>query len=659
MSYLKNYLYILTLLLAFSSNNLFGQVESSSPIQKRDSVQQSIQLLQRLLYSPKEWKITDQEYRQGIKGLLHHATDLPLDTTVLKMEYYLNSPGYQSVFHRDVEDVKYRDNIYGYINDSIRLALLDTLRSNTIDSLFNEGIEIPDSLLLIVADSAKMIPSMSASELFNTNSAIVPKDFTDSLRIKFDSLNLRPELSVEQYDSIRTEFSDSLRIEYNKVQRNEYRDSLFTDYRQNYASKIADSVVEDRDFEILQRNKDLLYFYNDSVVNDTNRKAFSAIQTLQSFAKRDSIKVTFTNLDGSEVSLWTSNQDGKNNFIRFYLKNMQNDSLGVLVFNQGKGNANIFIDDPSVELTRIEQTDYKQAPKLQEKKINIRDEFVVPIVKKVILSPWDLGGKVSIGFTQTSLSNWSAGGESSLSGLFMGNYHFNYKKPTETWENTIDIKYGINKNKDTGIRKNTDNLEINSKYGFSAFKKWYYSGELSFQTQMAPGYNYGLSDTDPTSKFMAPGRLRFSLGMDYKPDGNLSVMFSPLAVQATFVLSEEVNPTDYGLVAGTNQKWDPGFSAKVNYKHIFSEDMSFETKGSIFSKYNGVFKSINFNWEGKLNLQLNQYIQATILFNARYNSDTKFAIYSEDESGNNVKIGEENRFEFKEMLTLGFSYTFY
>ncbi|MDC1105862.1 DUF3078 domain-containing protein [Prolixibacteraceae bacterium] len=651
---------LITLLSLFIATNVSMAQELPPAESQQDSINNSVKLLNNLMYSPDEWRIVDQEFRKNIRGLIHHATDYPLDTTIVNMDYFMNSPGYNNVFKRDVEDIKDKSVVNGYVNDTTLNAILDTLRAHVVDSLYTSGVTIPDSLLMQVADSSKTIPMLPASELFSTVSDIVPKQFADSLSAKFIALELSPDLSLGVYDSIRLQFSDSVRIAYNERQRELYKDSLFSAYRSEFAENFAEAIVSDRRFEIEQRNEDLLYFYNDSVVNIVNQNAFKAIQNLQGFAKRDSIKVTFTNLDGNEISIWTSNEEGKNNFIRFYLKNMQNDSLGVLVFNQGKGNANIFIDDPAVELTRIEETEHKQATKLKEKIFDISDEFVVPVTMKTPHQAWELGGQVRLGFTQTSLSNWSAGGESSLAGLFMGDYHFNYNMPTQTWETKVDLKYGLNKNKDTGMRKNTDNFEINSKYGFSAFKKWYYSGELNFQTQLAPGYNYDQSDTDPTSKFMAPGRLRFSVGMDYKPDNNLSVMISPLAVQATFVLdNEQIDETAYGLDEGRSQQWDPGFSATVNYKHIFSEDMSFETNGSLFSKYNGVFKSINFKWEGKLNIQLSQYIHATVLFDARYNSDTKFSIYEKNATGEEVKVGEENRFEFREMVTLGFSYKFY
>jgi hypothetical protein len=53
------------------------------------------------------------------------------------------------------------------------------------------------------------------------------------------------------------------------------------------------------------------------------------------------------------------------------------------------------------------------------------------------------------------------------------------------------------------------------------------------------------------------------------------------------------------------------------------------------------------------------YSQATVLCNARFDSDTKFPIYGSDEKGERVKVGEQNRLEFKEMFTLGFAYKFY
>ncbi|MGB0975879.1 MAG: DUF3078 domain-containing protein [Prolixibacteraceae bacterium] len=662
---------ILSLFTLLSSFAFLGEVSaqgnqpSTTP---KDSIKNSINILNRLLYSPQEWRVVDGSFRKNIKGLVNHAQDAPLDTTIMNMDYYLNSPGFHNIFSRDIKDIKEKDQIQGYVNDSVLNQMIVDLKSNIADSLLQTEIDVPDSLLLLVADSAKTIPNVEISELYNNNSKVVPKSFADSLTAQFTNLNLSADLSLDIYDSIRTSMADSARNVYNERVREAYKDSLLSAYKNQYVASIAESAAEDRRFEIEQRNKDLLYFYNDSVVSAVNSEAINALQVLQSFAKRDSMKVTFTNLDGNEVSIWTSNEEGKNNFIRFYLKNMQNDSLGVLVFNQGKGNANIFIDDASVELKRISETEHKKAEKLKEKQINISEEFVVPIIRKAPVKPWDLGGKVSIGFTQTSLSNWSAGGESSLAGLFMGNYHFNYKRYTDSnydkvkdsWENQIDIKYGINKNKDTGLRKNTDNIELNSKYNIYAWDKWYYSGNCNFRTQLAPGYNYSESETDPISKFMAPGYLTFSVGLDYKPSKNLSLLLSPLSLQATFVTDiETIDPTSFGLEAGKTSSWEPGFYAKVDFKHTFSEDLSFETKASLFTNYSGVFNSIDFNWEGKLNIQLNQYIQATVLCNARFDSDTKFPIYGSDEKGERVKVGEQNRLEFKEMFTLGFAYKFY
>ena len=59
------------------------------------------------------------------------------------------------------------------------------------------------------------------------------------------------------------------------------------------------------------------------------------------------------------------------------------------------------------------------------------------------ISYWKRSGLISANFTQVSLTNWAAGGQSSMSGVFMLNYLANYKKDSLSWDNYIDLRYGF------------------------------------------------------------------------------------------------------------------------------------------------------------------------------------------------------------------------
>ena len=56
---------------------------------------------------------------------------------------------------------------------------------------------------------------------------------------------------------------------------------------------------------------------------------------------------------------------------------------------------------------------------------------------------WKKSGFVGLNFTQVSLSNWSAGGSNSISGLALFKYSANYKDQNNSWDNFIDLAYGI------------------------------------------------------------------------------------------------------------------------------------------------------------------------------------------------------------------------
>ena len=59
------------------------------------------------------------------------------------------------------------------------------------------------------------------------------------------------------------------------------------------------------------------------------------------------------------------------------------------------------------------------------------------------LSGWKKGGIVSLNLSQTSLSNWSAGGDNSFATSGIISLFANWKKDSaQTWDNNLDIGYG-------------------------------------------------------------------------------------------------------------------------------------------------------------------------------------------------------------------------
>ena len=94
--------------------------------------------------------------------------------------------------------------------------------------------------------------------------------------------------------------------------------------------------------------------------------------------------------------------------------------------------------------------------------------------------------------SQASLTNWVRGGESSISTAMdiTGYADYNNKQLKLSSNNFIRLKYGVIGSGKTGIKKNLDLLETNSKLNHKAFGRFDFSAIMLFKTQIAQGYTY-------------------------------------------------------------------------------------------------------------------------------------------------------------------------
>ena len=77
------------------------------------------------------------------------------------------------------------------------------------------------------------------------------------------------------------------------------------------------------------------------------------------------------------------------------------------------------------------------------------------------IKPWQLGGIISFNGQQVSLTNWAAGGNNSISLGGLANVFAKYKKGKITWDNNLELGYGVIKqgnNKDWW--KNDDKIQF-------------------------------------------------------------------------------------------------------------------------------------------------------------------------------------------------------
>lgn len=274
---------------------------------------------------------------------------------------------------------------------------------------------------------------------------------------------------------------------------------------------------------------------------------------------------------------------------------------------------------------------------------------------------WKVGGNGSLAFSQGYLSYWAEGGESSVSTLSVLSLFGKYKYDKQQWDNTLNVKYGLLKSGEKSFRKNEDLIELNTKYGFRAFKNYYYSLMLGAKTQIDNGFEYPKDSAVLVSGFFAPASLVVALGMDYKPNDNFSLMLSPLTSKTTYVLRNSIDETKYGLEEGERSKKEMGAYLKTLLKWDISKDIQFENKLDFFTNYINKPENIDVNWEVNIAMKINKYLSTTINTHLIYDDDILIPVERTrvGETGlEEVYTAKTKKIQFKEVLGVGLSYKF-
>lgn len=272
---------------------------------------------------------------------------------------------------------------------------------------------------------------------------------------------------------------------------------------------------------------------------------------------------------------------------------------------------------------------------------------------------WKISGITGLNVSQTSLTNWAAGGENSLAGNIYLNVNANYKIGKFSWDNSLVTDFGQNYTKTLGWQTSVDKINLVSKAGYSISKHWSMSALADFLTQYTEGYKSAQDKNNGSayiSNIMAPGYLNLALGFDYKPNDDFSLLLSPVTGKLTFVLDKKLSENGaYGVKKGEKVFAQLGTSLIANYNKQIFEDLKFSTRLTLFTAYNHNFGNIDVNWDAMLAYKLNKFITATLTTNLIYDDDIKTII---PVSNGNPGGVEGPKVQFREILGVGFAYNF-
>lgn len=299
-----------------------------------------------------------------------------------------------------------------------------------------------------------------------------------------------------------------------------------------------------------------------------------------------------------------------------------------------------------------------------------QDTLLIPSTDTIILnplepSPWRLKAGFGLNGTQSSFVNWNAGGRNNISAIAFFSGSADYSKNKWLWKNNLELALGGLKYLDStgrkeGFQKTDDKIDFATNIGFKLKEKWYLSMIGGFRTQFMDGYTYP-NDSIQVSRFMAPGYINLSLGIDYTPNENFSLFLSPLSAKVTIVNDQRLadagafgvdkgifGPTGEVTTSGNKIRYEYGAYLKMTYNKELFKNVNFKSRLELFSNYAENPQNIDVNADVLWTFKVNSWLSASLNWTLIYDDD----IDIRDVNGN---VGP--RTQFKSVLGLGISYT--
>lgn len=261
------------------------------------------------------------------------------------------------------------------------------------------------------------------------------------------------------------------------------------------------------------------------------------------------------------------------------------------------------------------------------------------VKKDSTVSYWSPKGVMALNISQLSLSNWSQGGDDALTWTLTGDFGYNYKDTSWSFNNNLKISFGKTKIGSNGFRINDNEIYLENVLTRNV--GWTINPFFSntFRTSLTSGYKYENSNQTQIVDFFDPGYLTQSLGFTYK--NQIVNTRLGMALQQTFT-NRFRNFSDDGATLDRKEafKLEAGLETVSNLSLKVENNLLYKSLFRLFTRFDHIDV-----WDVRLDNTLTAKVTKFVNVNLNV-----LLIYEKKQSA---------RTQLKEALQLGFVYTLF
>lgn len=235
------------------------------------------------------------------------------------------------------------------------------------------------------------------------------------------------------------------------------------------------------------------------------------------------------------------------------------------------------------------------------------------------ITGWTPKAIAGLNISQLALSNWTQGGDNSLTWSITGNVGYDYKSSEWNFTNNLKLAYGRTKLGGQDFRTNDNEFYMES----VLFKNvgWVVAPYFSniVRTTVAPGYNYQNNTAVQIANFFDPGYVSQSVGFTYDKLYGFKTRLG-VAVQEVFTNHFRQYSDDITTTKKEAFKLETGFQSVTSGQAQIAENLLLNSSLTLFTRFESL-DVWDVRWDNSIIAKVNSWLNVNIGFLLIYQKD--------------------------------------